>query len=69
MTGYEQLLHWSAERGAGTLADFTDAHAWATGEEVSAYQDPAANDSARAPGGGLARRSLGCGKPYNHAAA
>jgi hypothetical protein len=38
MNGYEQLLHWTAERGSGTLADFESAHAWATGEDVPALR-------------------------------
>ncbi|HEV7529724.1 MAG TPA: hypothetical protein VGO29_12580 [Solirubrobacteraceae bacterium] len=38
MNGFEQLLHWTAERGSGTLADFESAHAWATGEEVPALR-------------------------------
>ena len=36
MSPYEQLLHWAAEVGEGKLGAFSDAHAWATGEEVPA---------------------------------
>jgi hypothetical protein len=36
VNSFEQLLHWTAERGAGNFADFITAHAWATGEEVPA---------------------------------
>ena len=36
MNGYERLLHWTAERGSGRFADFENAHAWATGEEMAA---------------------------------
>ncbi len=38
MGPYEQLLHWTAEVGEGRLDAFSDAHAWATGEEVPAMQ-------------------------------
>lgn len=38
MSPYEQLLHWAAEVGEGKLGAFSDAHAWATGEEVPAMQ-------------------------------
>ena len=34
---YELLLHWASERGAGTWAEFRDAHDWLfnTGEPES----------------------------------
>jgi hypothetical protein len=38
VNGYEQLLHWTAEVGAGRFGMFSGAHAWATGEEVPAMQ-------------------------------
>jgi hypothetical protein len=38
MSPYEQLLHWVAERGGGTLSGFSEAHAWATGEAVPAHR-------------------------------
>ena len=38
MSPYEQLLHWVAELGDGTLSGFSEAHAWATDERVPAHR-------------------------------
>ena len=67
MSGYERLLHWTAERGSGTFADFTSAHAWATGEEVPAFRTLRLMTALGQRRSGLAGCPLGSREPDDHA--